>query len=90
MIEYLDGNEKFKNWSSFIHHHQNLDQALLKALKEDHHFSRLMCESLSFIHFKSHEAAPPKNVIPQALQYSTVSGYTVSSVIRVSSDCQHL
>ena len=56
---------------SFIHHHQNIDQALLKALEEDHHFSRQMCRSLSIIHFKSHGSALPKIVIPQALQFST-------------------
>ena len=54
----------------FIHHHQNLDQALLKALKEDHHFSRQMSGSLSLIHLKSYGSALPKIVIPQALQYS--------------------
>ena len=32
---------------SFIHHHQNLDQALLKALKEDHHFSKIKWISIT-------------------------------------------
>ena len=57
---------------SFIQHYQMQDQALLKALKEDNHFSRIYRGSLDLIHFQYQDSSPPKVVIPQALQLSTV------------------
>ena len=57
---------------SFIKHYQEQDQALLKALQEDNHLIRINRGSLNLIHFQTQESTPPKIVIPQALQLSTV------------------
>ena len=56
----------------YIQHHQNQDQALLKALKEDTHFSRQNRGIISLIHFQTNDTSAYKIVIPQSLQLPTV------------------
>ena len=57
---------------AFIQHYQNQGQALLRALQEEKHFSKIYHWSLGLIHFQAQEHMPPKIVIPQALQHSTI------------------
>ena len=57
---------------TYIHHHQNQDQALLKALIKDKHFSRRSCGTIPLIHFQINDISAPKIVISQTLQLPTV------------------
>ena len=57
---------------AFIQHYQRQGQALLKALQEDTHFSRINRGSLDLIHFQVQDSMSPKIVIPQPQQLSTV------------------
>ena len=56
----------------FIHEQQQKDLALLRAVQEDHHFTKSKIHNISLIEYKYCPSSENKIVIPQELQYPVI------------------
>ena len=56
----------------FIHGHQQKDMASLKALQEDHHFTKTNVKNIPLLEYKHGPSSEKRIVIPQDLQYPVI------------------